>query len=166
MQFALEGRDGLEILSSMHSLKILELGVPIMAQWKEIWLASMRTQVRSLASLNGLRIQRCQGLWCRSQTRLGSGIAVAVAAPIRPLDWEPPYTMSVHLKKDRGKKKKKGKSWVNDSYHFWALMYVRHLKEVWFFMTSLWDKGENVGSRVEDLQTTTTGPNSTLWLFL
>ena len=31
----------------------------------------MRTQVRSLAPLGGLRIRRCRELWCRSQTRLG-----------------------------------------------------------------------------------------------
>ena len=31
-----------------------------------------------LASLSGLRIWRCCELWCRSQMRLGSGIAVAV----------------------------------------------------------------------------------------
>ena len=37
----------------------------------------MRTQVRSLASLSGLRIQRCGELWCRSQARLGPGVAVA-----------------------------------------------------------------------------------------
>ena len=37
-------------------------GVPIVAQWKWIWLASMRTQVRSLASLSGLRIQCCREL--------------------------------------------------------------------------------------------------------
>ena len=35
--------------------------------------------VRSLASLSGLRIRCCCGLWCRLQTRLGSCIAVAVA---------------------------------------------------------------------------------------
>jgi len=55
------------------------MGVPVMAQWKQIWLVSMRTQVRSLASLSGLRIQCCRELWCRSQMWLGSGIAVAVA---------------------------------------------------------------------------------------
>ena len=35
-------------------------------------------QVRSLASLSGLRIQHCRELWCRSQAWLGSGVAVAV----------------------------------------------------------------------------------------
>ena len=40
---------------------------------------TMRLQVRSLASLSGLRMQHCGELWCRSQTWLGSGVAVAVA---------------------------------------------------------------------------------------
>ena len=35
------------------------------AQWKWIWLVSMRTQVRSLASRSGLRIWCCYELWCR-----------------------------------------------------------------------------------------------------
>ena len=39
----------------------------------------MRTWIRSLASLSGLRIWRCRELWCGSQTRLGSHVAVAVA---------------------------------------------------------------------------------------
>ena len=38
----------------------------------------MRMLVRSLASLSGLRIWHCRELWCRSQMRLGSGVAVAV----------------------------------------------------------------------------------------
>ena len=38
----------------------------------------MRTQVPSLASLNGLRIQHFHELWCKSQMWLRSGIAVAV----------------------------------------------------------------------------------------
>ena len=50
-----------------------------MAQRKRIRLASMRTQVRSLASLSGLRIQHCCNLWRTSQTQLGSQVAVAVA---------------------------------------------------------------------------------------
>ena len=38
----------------------------------------MRMQVRSLASFSGLGIQRYCELWCRSQMRLGSRVAVAV----------------------------------------------------------------------------------------
>ena len=50
-----------------------------MVQQKRIRLVSMRMRVRSLASLSGLRIRRCHELSCRLQTRLGSGVAVAVA---------------------------------------------------------------------------------------
>ena len=42
-------------------------------------LVSVRMQVWSLDLLSRLRIQHCCELWCRSQTWLGSGIAVAVA---------------------------------------------------------------------------------------
>ena len=61
-----------------RDLKIFGRGIPIMAQRKLILLASMRTQVRSLASFSGLRIRCCRELWCRSQARLGSQVAVAV----------------------------------------------------------------------------------------
>ena len=44
-----------------------------------IRLVTMRLRVWSLASLSGLRIQPCRELWCRLQTRLGSGVAVALA---------------------------------------------------------------------------------------
>ena len=54
------------------------IGVPVVAQWKRIWLGTMRLQVWSLASLSGFRIRRCHELWCGSQTGLGSGVAVAV----------------------------------------------------------------------------------------
>ena len=53
-------------------------GVPVMAQWKRIWPASMRTQFQSLALFSGLRILHCHELWCRSQTWFRSGVAVAV----------------------------------------------------------------------------------------
>ena len=35
-------------------------GLLFVAQWKQIWLVTMRMQVGSLASLTGLRIQHCQ----------------------------------------------------------------------------------------------------------
>ena len=63
---------------SEQDFKMAMVGIPVMAQRKQISLASMRTQLRSLASLSGLRIQHCCELWCRLQTQLGSGIAVAV----------------------------------------------------------------------------------------
>ena len=49
-----------------------------MAQQKRIRLGTMRLQVQSLASLRGLRIQRCRELWCSSKKQLGSDVAVAV----------------------------------------------------------------------------------------
>ena len=61
------------------TFKIQHTGVPVMPQWKWIWLASMRMQVGSLALLSGLRIQhRCERR-CRTQMRLRSAVAVAAA---------------------------------------------------------------------------------------
>ena len=59
-------------------IKYTNMGVPVMVRGKQIQLGTLRLQVRSLASLNGLRIQRCRELWCTLQTWLGSGIAVAL----------------------------------------------------------------------------------------
>ena len=44
-----------------------------------IQLGTVRLWVRFLASLIGLRIWCCCELWCRSQTWLGSDVAVALA---------------------------------------------------------------------------------------
>ena len=49
-----------------------------MAQQKQIRLGTMRLRVQSLSSLSGLRIWRCYEWRCRVQTRLGSGMAMAV----------------------------------------------------------------------------------------
>ena len=51
---------------------------PVVAQRKCIRLVSMRIWVPSLASISGLRIQRCHELWHRLQTWLRSHVAVAV----------------------------------------------------------------------------------------
>ena len=72
----------------------------------------MRTQVQPLASLNGLRMWHCRELWCKLQTRLGSGMAVAVA---KASDYGSNLTPSLGtsifctcgLKKKKKKKKKK-----------------------------------------------------------
>ena len=53
-------------------------GVPVVAQWKQIQLGTVRLRDGSLALLSGLRIRHCCELWCRLKTRLGSGFAVAV----------------------------------------------------------------------------------------
>ena len=70
-------------------------GVPIMAQWKQIWLASMRTQVWSLASLSGLRMWHC----------CGCGIASDSSPSL-----EPSICHGCSCKKQKTKKKK---------YNYW-----------------------------------------------
>ena len=76
-------------------------GVSVMAQWQGTQLVSMRTQVRSLASLCGLSIWHCgigrrRGsdlvvlwLWCR----------LAAADLIPPLAWELSYALHETLKR-------------------------------------------------------------------
>ena len=65
-----------------------------MAQWKQIWLGTMRFLVRSLASLRGLRIRCCRELWCRP----------AATALIRLLTWEAPLAAGAALKKPKTNK--------------------------------------------------------------
>ena len=71
----------------------------------------MRMRVRPLASLSGLRIQRCHELWCSVGRRLSSGSPLlwlwcrpAATTPIRPLAWELPYAVSAALKKQKEKR--------------------------------------------------------------
>ena len=75
-------------LPNKYVLRTHHLGVPVVVQWKRIRLGTMRWRVRSLASLSGLRIQRCCELWCRP----------AAVALIGPLAWEPPYPEGAALK--------------------------------------------------------------------
>ena len=93
-----------------------------MVQQKQIRLGTMRLQVQSLALLSGLRIRCCHKLWCRSQTWLGSRIAVLwprpkATAPIRPLAWEPPYAAGAaqemaKRQKQKTKNKTPASSWI------------------------------------------------------
>ena len=71
----------------------------------------MRTQVRSLALLSGLKMRGCRELWCRLQMRLRSGVVVAVvsvaaAAPIGPLAWELLYAAHEALKRKQQQQKR------------------------------------------------------------
>ena len=79
----------------------------------------MRLQVRSLALLNGLRIQCCCALCCRLQK--GSDLALlclwcrpAAIALIQPIAWDLPYAVGVALK---SKKKKKIQKIKNKAEH-------------------------------------------------
>ena len=76
-------------------------GVPVMAQWKRICLASTRTQVCSL--LSGLRIPHCCELWLGRRGSLDLALLwlwyrPAATALIPLLAWKPPYAMGVALK--------------------------------------------------------------------
>ena len=62
----------------LNVLKKKAVRVPIVVQQEQIRLGTMGLRVQSLASLSRLRIQCCHDLWCRSQTQLGSLIALAV----------------------------------------------------------------------------------------
>ena len=57
-------------------------GVPVVAQLvKNPTSIHEARRVRSLASLNGLKIRHCHELWCRVQAQLGSvAMAVVVAS--------------------------------------------------------------------------------------
>ena len=77
-----------------------------MAQRKRTRLASMRTRVRSPVSLSGLRIPCCRELWCRSQTRLRSGVVVAVAVA-KAGSCSSDSTLSLETSKCRGSGPKK-----------------------------------------------------------
>ena len=88
------------------------MGDPIVAQWKQTQLVSTKIQLRSLASLSGLRIWHCHELWCRSQMRLGSELLWLWRRPgatvlVQPLVWELPYATGVAIKRKPKKKKEK-----------------------------------------------------------
>ena len=75
-------------------------------------LVSMRTQVRSLALLSGLRIQRCL-VSCGVGRRCGSDpellclrCRLTVVAPFQPLAWEPPYAVGAAQEMAKRQKKK------------------------------------------------------------
>ena len=77
-------------------MKKIACGVLVLVQQKRIWLVSMRTKVRSLAFLSGLRIWRCRELWCRSQKQSRSFIAAAVMqASSYRFDWIPSLGTSI-----------------------------------------------------------------------
>ena len=78
-----------------------------MAQRKRILLVSMRRQVRSLASLHGLRIWCCHELWRRLQMWLGSGVAVAVALASGYSSLQLPLGLGTSICCKCGSKKKK-----------------------------------------------------------
>ena len=123
-------------ISLNFAFKNPSLGVPVVVQWKWIWLVSMRTWVWSLASLSRLRIQHCRELWCRSQTRLGSGVAVAVVYTNNCSSYSTPslgtsicYRYSPKKQKTKTKKLNKQKTQTNKTPPFpknqWGFLVFR-----------------------------------------
>ena len=51
---------------------------PLWLSGLQTWTVSIRMWVRYMALFSGLRIWCCSELWCRPQTRLRSGVALAV----------------------------------------------------------------------------------------
>ena len=105
--------------------------IPVVALWKRTWLVPMRRQIWFLASLSGLRIQYCRELQCRLQTRLGSGVAMAVVGSCS-LDSTSSLGTSIcrtcgpKKKKKKKKKKKHGKGETLGKFS----VKREHLKEV------------------------------------
>ena len=68
------------LLGLLLGLKYIRINdrVSIVAQWVKSDTVSTQIWIQMLASLSGLMIQHCHELQCRSQTRLGSCVAVAV----------------------------------------------------------------------------------------
>ena len=101
----------------IYSFKNKGSGIPVMAQQKQTWLVSMRTWGRgfdpwpsSLGWGSGIAWSYGVGhrhsldlallwLWCR----------LVATALIQPLAWEPPYALSVPLKKKKKMKDQRGK---------------------------------------------------------
>ena len=105
------------------------MAVPTVAQGKQIRLGSMRLHVRSLASVSGLGIRRCRELGCRLQTRLGSGVAVAVVqASGYSSDWTPSLGTSMcHKCSPRKDKKTKKERFTCSLFSIAALLFHPHL---------------------------------------
>jgi len=87
-----------------------------MAQQKRIQLGTMRLQVQSLASLNGLSIWHCCELWCRLRTWLGSGIVALAWAGSYSSGWTPGLGASIY--RGFGPKKTKDTKKLKNIYMF------------------------------------------------
>ena len=126
----LSGRSlgGLGFFLSLLSVKMIRSpGVPIVAQWKQIQLVSKRMWVWPLALLSGLRIRCCLEPWCRSQTLIRYGIAVAVVqACIYSSDSTPSLRTSI-CRTCSPKKKKKIVSPIGLFPSFLVQPYPQHM---------------------------------------
>ena len=90
-----------------------------MAPQKQIRLGTMRFRVRSLASLTRFKIWHCRELWCRSQTWLISGVAVALAQACSSSSyWTPSLGTSICCRCGPEKTKDKNKQTNKNTLEF------------------------------------------------
>ena len=107
----------------------------------------MRLQVRSLPLLSGLRIRRCRELWCRSQTRLQSQVAVALAeASGYSSDSTPSLGTSICRRCGPKKREEKKRARLSQGHTKGSLCLPFHTCPLLF----RWEGQEGVGSRRED----------------
>ena len=97
----------------------------------------MRLRARSLASLSGLRIQRCLscGVGCRrgsDPTLLWLWHRLVATALIRPLAWEPPYARGAALEKGKRKKNAIGNYKNNPVRLTKLVIYSLPYYSIWF----------------------------------
>ena len=83
-------------------------GLPVVAQQKQIWLASISMQIQSLASLGGLRtsVAASHGVghrWGLDSALLWLQCRPAAVASMGPLAWKPLYVMGAALKRQKKK---------------------------------------------------------------
>jgi len=64
--------------SWVAQLKTGQAGVPVVAQWLTNLTRNHEVGCSISGLPSGLRIRHCHELWCRSQMRLGSSIAMAL----------------------------------------------------------------------------------------
>ena len=95
-----------ELLYAKKNKNWIQERVPIVAQWKQIRLVTMRLQVWSLASISGLRIWHCCQLWCGLQTWLSSCVAVAY---VDSCSWDLTPSLGTCIFRGCGPKKRKEK---------------------------------------------------------
>ena len=88
----------------------------------EMNLASMRTQVWSLALLSGLSIRHCRELWCRLQTWLRSGITVAV---VQAGSYSSDSTPSLGTSICHGCGPKKERK---EKFHHWKILLLKAIR--------------------------------------
>ena len=90
----------------------------------------MRTQVRSLALISGLRIPCCHDLWCRSKMQLRSHAAVTVVqASSYSSNSTPSLGTSICRRSDLKKTKKKKKiqnNHISGTHNHLCLVSIMH----------------------------------------